>query len=134
MELWRQHRAIGNAVIGAMVGLFLVVVLANLSRTGEIVSTIRTTQKTNTQINLTNRSLLHEVAHLSKRIKSCTTPGEKCYDAGQKRTGHAVANINRVVILAAACAVGQHGTVAEIQNAIQTCVIDRLAADQRGSP
>jgi hypothetical protein len=67
---------------------------------------------------------------LLQTVQSCTTPGQPCFHEAQKRTAGAVASINRVVILAAACAVGRTGTVAEIQTAIQACVIDRLAADQ----
>jgi hypothetical protein len=75
-----------------------------------------------------------ENQQLLQTIRSCTTPGEPCFQAAQKRTGDAVANINRVVILAAACAVGKTGTVVEIQTAIQSCVIQRLAASQHDQP
>lgn len=57
-------------------------------------------------------------------IKDCTQPTGKCYRNGQARTRSAVANINKVVILAAACASQHPGqTVGEVQS----CVIDRLA-------
>lgn len=63
-------------------------------------------------------------------VRSCVTPGMPCFDRAQRRTAGAVANINRVVILAAACAVGVPPTlsVADRQSAIQTCVIERLSA------
>jgi hypothetical protein len=38
------------------------------------------------------------------------------------------------VILASACAVGQTGTVVQVQTAIQSCVIDRLAAQNARGP
>ncbi len=60
-------------------------------------------------------------------IHSCVTPGEPCFRRAQRQTAGAVASINRVVILAAACAVGKTGTVTEIQTAIQGCVIEGLA-------
>jgi len=63
-------------------------------------------------------------------IQDCTQPSGDCYMRGQKRTAGAVASINRVVILAAACAVGKHGTEIEIQSQIQTCVIEGLARDR----
>lgn len=63
-------------------------------------------------------------------IRSCTEPTGTCYQSGQKRTASAVADINRVVILAAACATGlpEGLTVSERQTAIQSCVITRLAS------
>lgn len=60
-------------------------------------------------------------------VHSCVTPGEPCYERAQRKTAGAVSNINRVVILAAACAVGRTGTVTEIETQIQACVIDGLA-------
>ena len=60
-------------------------------------------------------------------IHSCVTPGLPCFQRAQRRTAGAVASINRVVILAAACAVGKTGTVSQVQVAIQNCVISRLA-------
>lgn len=60
-------------------------------------------------------------------IHSCVTPGEPCFQQAQRQTAGAVASINRVVILAAACAVGRTGTVSQIQAAIQNCVVQGLA-------
>jgi hypothetical protein len=66
----------------------------------------------------------------SDRILDCTDPKGKCFQESQKRTANAVGDINRVVVLAAACSVGlnRHLPVAERQSRIQSCVIDRLAA------
>ena len=61
-------------------------------------------------------------------IHDCTQPGGKCYQRGEARTAGAVADINRVVILASACAVGRRGTEPQIEAQIQACVIQRLAA------
>ena len=62
-------------------------------------------------------------------IRSCTSPGGECYKRGQQQTGAAVATINRVVILAAACSVGlpRGLSVDERQTRIQSCVIERLS-------
>jgi uncharacterized membrane protein SpoIIM required for sporulation len=62
-------------------------------------------------------------------IQDCTQPTGKCYQRSQKQTAGAVADINRVVILAAACASGLPlGLPIEDRQArIQACVIDRLA-------
>lgn len=66
----------------------------------------------------------------SDRILDCTEPDGQCYQDAQERTAKAVGDINRVIVLAAACSVGlpEKFTVAERQDAIQSCVIDRLAA------
>lgn len=66
----------------------------------------------------------------SNRILDCTDPEGKCYQDSQERTAKAVGDINKVVVLAAACSVGLPDglTVAERQDEIQSCVIDRLAA------
>lgn len=53
-------------------------------------------------------------------LVDCTSPGGECYERGQERTGEAVGNINRIVVLAAACAdrPGAH-TVLEIERCIK---------------
>lgn len=129
MELWRHHRAIGNIVVGALIGLFLMLLLANVARTGEVVSTIRETQKSNTLLTKDT----HSTADL---IESCVNPDGECYLRGQRRTASAVADINRVVILAAACASGLPAdlSIAARQTRIQTCVINRLATGKEGTP
>lgn len=120
IEGWRTHRVIGNVVVATLVGIFLVLLLTNVARTGDLVSAIRETQQTNT-------GLTRETHSTTDLIKSCVEPTGKCYLRGQRKTAGAVASINRVVILAAACAVGRTGTVAEVQSQIQACVIDGLA-------
>lgn len=66
----------------------------------------------------------------SDRILDCTEPEGTCYQDAQERTAKAVGDINRVIVLAAACSVGvpRDMTVAERQAEISSCVIDRLAA------
>jgi hypothetical protein len=75
-----------------------------------------------------NRDTLTRIKAQSTLIKSCTTPGESCYERGQRQTGDAVASINRVIIASASCAVGQTGTPAQIEDAIRACVVIRLGA------
>jgi uncharacterized Ntn-hydrolase superfamily protein len=121
----RRHAA--WFVIGcAGMALLMSVLYINL-QAAHTTDAIRSTQQTNTAINVNQTRLLRQITRVSKRIRSCTTPGQPCFTDAQKRTGDAVASINRVVILAAACAVGQTGTVPEIKSAIQTCVINGLA-------
>lgn len=65
------------------------------------------------------------------RVKSCTTPGRDCYERGQRQTGRAVADINRVAVYAAACA-DRPGDQSAAE--IQACVMKRLAKDQEPTP
>lgn len=60
-------------------------------------------------------------------IKACTTPGLRCYERGQRQLADAVGNVNRVVVLAAACA---SGPVTKSEAEIQACVIERLSNQQ----
>jgi hypothetical protein len=71
-----------------------------------------------------NRETLHSLKQQAAIIRDCTIPSGKCYQRGKQQTASAVSSINRVVILAAACASRAPGqSVAEIQS----CVINRLA-------
>jgi hypothetical protein len=65
----------------------------------------------------------------SDRILDCTEPDGQCFKDSQRRTAKAVGDINRVVVLAAACSVGLSPRleVDERQAAIQQCVIQRLS-------
>jgi hypothetical protein len=61
-----------------------------------------------------------------KVIRDCTEPTGECYKRGQQASAAAVADINRVVIFAAACAAqSHHPSVSHIQQ----CVISRLARE-----
>lgn len=66
-------------------------------------------------------------------IEDCTQPGGDCYQRSQRQTAGAVADINRVVILAAACASGLPPgmSVDNRQARISSCVINRLAERSR---
>ena len=94
-QLWRR------LAIGALV----VAVLMLLCTTTYTVVQMRATQKSN--------GLLLQV------VLDCTTPGKGCYERGQAQIGHAVSNINRVSVIAAACASGpDRKTVPEIEACI----------------
>ena len=60
---------------------------------------------------------------LVKQVESCTTPTGKCYRDNQNRTNTVVMDINRVSILAAACA-DRDDTQTAAQ--IRKCVMDQL--------
>lgn len=55
----------------------------------------------------------------SKRLLDCTSPQGKCYQDGNRRTGEAIGNINRVSIYAAYCAkIPVNVTAKQIENCI----------------
>ena len=116
-----MKRKIGYALLGVLVGILIVLVIVRVAQTAQLVNEIREAQVTNGKT-LDNSS---ETLHV---IKDCTQPTGACYKHAQRETAGAVASINRVVILAAACASQKPGqSVAEIQR----CVINRLAAHKR---
>ena len=65
-----------------------------------------------------------DIARTADQIESCTTPGKRCFKRGQDATAEAVASINEVVIIAAACADRPRRQGVE---EIQACVISELA-------
>ena len=60
---------------------------------------------------------------LIEQVESCTTPTGKCYRDNRNRTNTVVMDINRVSILAAACA-DRDDTQTAAQ--IRKCVLDQL--------
>ena len=121
-----KHPGLRWAIVFVLGGALLVMFLVRFAQTAAVTAQIRDTQVTNTQtLNYSHAAL--------NAIKDCTQPSGQCYQRSQKATGDAVSNINRVIILAAACASGLHPgmTVDQRQSAIQQCVIERLAAHSR---
>lgn len=117
-----SHRPAAWAALYVLLAVTFVAMVLLIARTYTVTSDIRGSQVENTKARKSSDATLDAV-------RSCTTPGRKCFEAGKQQTAGAVANINRVVILAAACSVGldPHMRVADRQDAIQSCVIDRLA-------
>ena len=132
IEVWRHHRVIGNVVVAGLVGLFLVLLLTNFARTSELVSEIRHTQVANT-------TLARETHESTRLIKSCVTPGGRCYERGQRQTGAAVTTLNRYVLLSASCtahiATATHGLAGisqtELTKLITACVRSQLMVAQQ---
>lgn len=109
-------------IVLAITVAVLVIVLTTAIVTSAIKSTsIRETQTSNTP-------LLQNSNETLKRIRECTTPGEKCFDEGQARTAEIVSeltsNITRVSAYAAACAdrAGVQG-----EDEIFACVVLKLS-------
>jgi hypothetical protein len=118
-----NRRNFAWAVASVTAAVLVIVVVTAVLVSAAKSSAIRDTQVTNTQtLDNTDQTL--------KLIQSCTTPGEECYEDGQRRTAQAVGDINRVIVLAAACSVGLDPQlpVAERQTQISSCVIQRLSA------
>ena len=118
----RQRPAFGAAV-GVLVGVLIVAVLLMMVRTWSLTDQIRDSQQTNT-------GTLEATQQTLDAVNDCTQPAGECFKRGQSQTAKAVGDINRVVVLAAACSVGldQRLSVEERQSVISSCVIDRLAA------
>jgi hypothetical protein len=70
------------------------------------------------------RQTQHDNAEALRLIRSCTTPGEKCFNESQKRTADVVTDLNRVAVYAASCA-DRRGVQGEDE--IYACVVRLLA-------
>jgi hypothetical protein len=97
-----------------------------------LVAALTVTMLTATIVGADNTNIIRQAqrdnAETLRLIRSCTTPGQECFDRGQERTANVVADINRVAVFAAACAdKPRRQTVQQIQS----CVIARLAAEDR---
>lgn len=109
---WRVIFA--RRVVVAALSLYL---LCTLALTAYTVVTIRVNQ-------VDGRAVLD-------RVKSCTTPGRKCFDDGQRRTANAVGDITQASIYASYCAAREPGqTVAEIQ----ACVMRQFKLAEDDTP
>lgn len=109
----------------------LVLYLAIVGTAGVVL--IRNQQVANSGTLESANNAARDARRTALAIHSCVTPGLPCFERAQRQTAGAVASINEVVILAAACAVGKTGTTTEIQTAIQACVIDGLARQKTTS-
>lgn len=117
---YRRALVVGRLVVGA----FAVLVLALLVAVVYLALQVRHTQLEGTP---TGKKLLAA----ANQIESCTTPDGECYKRGQKQQGGAIADINKITVYAAACADREGEQTVE---AIQFCVLRRLAADDRTTP
>jgi hypothetical protein len=118
--LTKERRRVALHVLaGSCAGLLIVLVITVLvstsqssSKSADLAQAIRDTQKTNTALNTTNAKLLHQVADLSRRIHSCTTPGKPCHDRSQHQLATTVTGLNastqRAAAASAACAATIH--------------------------
>lgn len=124
-----NRRPLLGAVAGLLIGLLVAGFLVLTIRTWSLTDDIRASQVVNANARKSSDDTLHA-------IQDCTQPSGECFQRGQKRTASAVGDINKVVILAAACSVGLPAslTVDERQSSIQSCVIDGLADSRTTGP
>lgn len=126
-------RKIGRAELARrlLLGFLVLGVLALLVMQTIVILQVRHSQLEGTPV---GKRLLAS----SDRILDCTDGGDKetgrppgeCFVESQKRTADAVGDINRVVVIAAACAAGLPENLSDNQRVIRTqrCLIDQLAA------
>ena len=116
----RKH--LGWALLWMCSAAFVLGVVVMISLTLQLATEVRDTQ-------LEGTPLGKKLQSSADRILDCTSPDGQCYKDGQERTAKAVGDINRVIVLAAACSVGldKDLTVDQRQVEIQQCVLDRLA-------
>jgi hypothetical protein len=90
-----------------------------------LVSAVKASQIRESQV--TNTKTLDTTQRTLDAVLDCTTPGRKCFDRGQKQTADAVADINKVAVLAAACAdePGVQG-----RDEIFACVVQQLGEEE----
>ena len=117
-----RRRTAGWVLLSVTAAAVILGVIVTLVSTWQIADEVRETQLEGTP---TGQKLLES----SERVLDCTSPEGQCFKDGQKRTANAVGDINRVIVLAAACSVGLDAewSVSRRQTAIQTCVIERLS-------
>lgn len=115
--LARRLAVVAALLLGALI-VFLQ--LRVTLQAGETVERIRDTQKVSS-------SNVATIKDLAQRIKSCTTPGEPCSERGQRQTARAVGDINKVVVLAAACADQPN---VQTRTEIQACIVRALTKGQ----
>ena len=108
-------RQLLGLLVGVAVGCLIVLVLIVLLQTRQLTGAIREAQKPN-------------VATLSL-IEDCTSPDGECFRRGQDDTAAAVADVNRITILASACA-SRPGAQSAAQ--VESCVLRLLATRTDG--
>lgn len=115
-------RRVGWAIVYLCVAVVIIGTVGVLVRITTLTEAVRDTQLEGTP---TGKKLVAS----ADRILDCTEPQGQCFKRSQERTAKAVGDINRVIVLAAACSVGldRGMTVDQRQIQIQQCVIDRLA-------
>lgn len=117
-----RRRTAGWVLLSVCAVAFILGTVATVASTRQAVDEVRRTQ-------LEGTPLGKQLAKSADRILDCTDSTGECYKRNERRTAQVVGDLNRVIVLAAACSVGldPNFTVDQRQIAIQGCVLDRLA-------
>lgn len=121
-EQVRYRRAL--TVLRLLQGAFAISVLTLVAAALFVVLQVRGTQLEGTPL---GKKLLEQ----AETIKSCTSTDGECAKRNRKQTADLVADINRISIIAAACA---DQPAQQTVEQIQSCVIAKLAAEDRRQP
>ena len=106
-----RSRHIGWIIVGILIGIVVTQTVVATLRTDDSVRIIKQVQR--------------DSLKTLQTVEACTKPGRPCYERSQRQMARAVASINRITILAAACAAGDERTAGEIEE----CVLRRLTRD-----
>lgn len=109
------------AVASIMTALTVVCLVVAVFTSAAKSTQIRESQVTNTRT-LENTESTLEI------VKDCTQAGGECFERNQRQTRDVVTDLNRVAVLAAACA-DKRGVQGEGE--IYACVVRSLAAEDR---
>lgn len=75
-----------------------------------------------------NNQVIHKVNVTNQQLADCTTPGGKCYQQGQVRTGQAISDVIRAEIFMAQCArLYPNESGDAYDRKLEACVFARLA-------
>lgn len=101
-------RRYGWALVYALVGVALVLLLLGLGRIGDLTQAVRDGQTSRAPLFAQTNNAATAAKMTAQRIEACTTPGRPCYDRSQRRLASTVLGINvgsqKAASAAAACA------------------------------
>jgi hypothetical protein len=119
----------GLVLLYASVAALLLLIVGVLASTQQQTAETQRLAEQVRHTQLQGTPLGQQLAASAARILDCTDSTGECYKQNQARTAKVVGDLNRVIVLAAACSVGLESglTVNERQVAIQGCVLNRLA-------
>lgn len=124
-ELWKR---VVIVVTAAMVAVVLGLLLVLIGQVSDVIGQVRATQLEGTP---TGRKLVSS----ADRILDCTDPEGDCYKENQKNTAALLGTVQRIIVLAAACAVDvtPAQSVEQREDAITLCITKQFAAEQPAS-
>jgi hypothetical protein len=132
------RRNVGYTFVGLLVGLLVVGVVWISITSAETLHAIRTQQGQTKPVLTSTKQAADNARQVARRIESCTTPGRRCYQRGQRQTAAVVGDINASIVAAAACAttlapasVQAGESQQQLVDQITACVVTQLAHRNR---